>query len=88
MDGVAFQDAFNAAIALVWILTGWILHIVWGAVRDMQAAERSLTEKVNSIEVLVAGQYVRRAEWADEMKTFHATLQRIEDKIDGKADKK
>lgn len=68
-------------------LIGFLLNSVWQAVKDLQVADRDIINKVSSIEVLVAGAYVRREELTRITTALFEKLDRIEDKLDGKADK-
>lgn len=76
-----------------WILTcaggilGFLLNSIWQAVKDLQAADRTLTAKVADIEILVAGDYLKKTEFSEMNKALFAKLDRIEDKLDQKADK-
>jgi len=55
--------------------------------RDLQAADKDLARKVAEIEVLVAGHYVTRSELDNLVRRLFDKLDRVESKIDGKADK-
>lgn len=81
------QYLFNIAIALIGALGGWIMKIMWDALRDLQEADKTLTEKVATIEVLVAGQYVRKDDFDRVADALFRKLDRIQDKLDAKADK-
>jgi len=81
------QTAFNMAVALGAFLGGWVLNTLWTAIRELQANEKTLSDKVGSIEVLVAGHYVTRADHDRAMSRLEATLIRIEAKLDGKQDR-
>lgn len=81
------QTIINWLLAGFGALIGFLLNAVWQAVKDLQAADKSLVEKVSQIEVLVAGAYVRKDEFQDNIKALFAKLDKIEDKIDRKADK-
>jgi hypothetical protein len=76
-----------------WLLTGFgaligfLLNAVWQAVKDLQAADKDLTEKVGQIEVLVAGNYLRRDDFEHTVEALFKKLDKIEDKLDGKMDK-
>lgn len=85
---VDFQVLFNVAISLLGAIAGWVLNTIWGAVKDMQKADKELAQKVSGVEILVAGSYVTRAEHSASMSRIEAGLQRIEDKLDGKVDKR
>jgi CHASE3 domain sensor protein len=81
------QTLINWLLGGFGALIGFLLNAVWQAVKDLQAADKSLVEKVSQIEVLVAGAYVKKDEFQDNIKALFAKLDKIEDKIDRKADK-
>jgi hypothetical protein len=81
------QVLFNIAVSLVGALGGWWMNIMWQALRDLQKADKILAEKVSSIEVLVAGNYVKRDDFDKIADNIFRKLDRIEDKLDGKMDK-
>lgn len=82
------QTIINWIVAAFGALIGFFLNVVWGALKDLQIADKELTEKVASIEVLVAGDYVRKDDVQEISKAIFAKLDRIEDKLDHKMDKK
>ena len=81
------QDLINAIIGIVGAGAGWWMKTMWESLRELQHADSALVERVNSIEVLVAGQYVRRDEIEKLFSAVFAKLDKIDDKLDGKADK-
>ena len=81
------QTIINWLLAGFGALIGFLLNAVGQAVKDLQNADKVLAEKVGSIEVLVAGAYVKKYEFTDTVKALFAKLDKIEDKIDQKADK-
>lgn len=81
------QELFNWLLGGFGALMGFLLNSVWQAVKDLQAADTKLSEKVASIEVLVAGDYVRKDEFVTMTNALFAKLDRIEDKIERKVDK-
>jgi hypothetical protein len=81
------QTAFNMAVALGAFLGGWVLNTLWQAIKDLQANEKALSDKVAAVEVLVAGRYMTREEHAASMARVESSLIRIEGKIDHKADR-
>lgn len=81
------QTLFNIAVGLVGALGGWILRTIWAEMKAMQATDSHLADKVSSIEILVAGQYVKRDDIQVLSNAIFAKLDRIEDKLDGKVDK-
>lgn len=99
-DGMdfGFQDAFNVALALCGTLFGILLATVKQSISNLQQQDKSLADKVQAIEVLVAGQYVKRDDFdrfADKVFTkldaiqrdHNAGIGRIEEKLNSKADK-
>lgn len=86
MDNLSLR-LFDLAIALAGALGGWVLNSVRQSVRDLQEADRVLTDKVAQIEVLVAGNYVSKDEMNHVIEDIKRTLLRIETKLDNKADR-
>tara|TARA_R110000744_G_scaffold21338_7_gene55379 strand:- start:1338 stop:1589 length:252 start_codon:yes stop_codon:yes gene_type:complete len=68
-------------------LVGFLLHVIWQAVKDLQSSDKYMAKKISSIEVLVAGSYMTRNELTEIMKTVFTKLDRIEHKLDKKVDK-
>ena len=81
------QQLINWLLAGFGALIGFLLNAVWQAVKDLQTSDKQLATKVGEIEVLVAGAYVKKDEFSDSIKALFAKLDKIEDKIDRKADK-
>lgn len=81
------QAVFNIAIGLISAMLGWWLNNVWTSLKELQEADRELAEKVASIEVLVAGQYVTRDEFNNVLSQVFTKLDRIIEKLDRKADR-
>jgi len=81
------QTLFNYALALCGALGGWVLKVIWDAVKDLQAADKILVEKVNTIEILIAGNYMSKQDFDKIAIAIFAKLDKIEDKLDRKADK-
>ena len=81
------QTLINWLFGIAGFLVGWLVKILWQMVRDLQRADIDLTTKVQAIEVLVAGQYVKRDELDRSLAPVFEYLRRIEDKLDHKADK-
>jgi hypothetical protein len=81
------QTAINIAFTMAGALGGWVLKFLHGELKALQRADISLTDKVQRIEVLVAGEYVKRDALERMEQALFAKLDRIEEKLDGKADK-
>jgi hypothetical protein len=85
MDSV--PRLFDFVLSLLGILGGWWMKVMWETVKDLQTADRQLTEKLSSIEVLVAGNYVKREEFDKIADAIFKKLDRIDDKLSNKADR-
>jgi len=81
------QTIINWLLAGFGGLIGFLLNAVWQAVKDLQRADTKLAEKVANIEVLVAGNYVKRDSFDSAVERIFQKLDHIEEKIDKKADK-
>ena len=81
------QTLFNIAVTVTGFLGGWWLKVLWDAVKDLQTADKVLVEKVSSIEVLVAGNYMTKQDFDKIGAAIFAKLDKIEDKLDRKVDK-
>lgn len=81
------QTIINWLLAGFGALIGFMLNAVWQAVKDLQTADTNLATKVSEIEVLVAGDYLRRDDFTHTVEALFKKLDKIEDKIDKKADK-
>lgn len=85
------QVIFNWAVGLLGPVAGWWLKVMWSEIKEIKHEGKELADRVAGIDVLVAGQYVKR-EYFEAKVTELSTalfnkLDRIEDKIDRKADK-
>lgn len=81
------QTIFNIAVAVAGFLGGWVLKVIWEAVKELQTADKILVEKVGSIEVLIAGNYMSKQDFDKIAVAIFAKLDKIEDKLDRKVDK-
>lgn len=68
-------------------LIGFMLHVIWQAVKDLQKTDKDLAEKVSTIEVLVAGSYVKYDQFDALRSALFSKLDRIEEKLSSKVDK-
>ena len=82
------QDIINAAIAIGGALGGWWLKTIWEALRELQKADQMLAEKVSAIEILVAGQYIRRDEFERMASAMFAKLDKIYEAVYAKESEK
>ena len=81
------QTAFNIVLSLVAFLGGWVLNSLRDSISSLQKTDNELADKVQAIEVLVAGTYVKRDDLKEMSNALFHKLDKIEAKLDGKADK-
>ena len=81
------QLFINWGFATAGALAGWVLKFLYDGLHELQKADHDLVAKVQAIELLVAGQYVKRTELEALSEALFSKLDRIESKIDRKADK-
>jgi len=82
-----YQVLFNIVVGILGAIGGWLLNTMWSSLKDLQAADTKLAEKVNAIEVLVAGQYVTREEFTITMQAVFAKLDKIQETLSNKVDR-
>jgi hypothetical protein len=81
------QTFINIAIGLIGVLGGWVLNNLKSSIDELRKADSALADKVQHIEVLVAGTYVKRDDMEKLGSALFTKLDKIEAKLDGKADK-
>lgn len=81
------QSALNWVFGVANIILGAALKWIYDAHRDLRKADEKLTEKVNKIEVVVAGEYVKREEFDRIADAIFSKLDKIYEKLEQKADK-
>ena len=81
------QTLVNWLLAGFGGLIGFLLNVVWQAVKDLQKADNVLADRVGEIEVLVAGSYITKTDFTSVTDAIFRKLDRIEGKLDKKVDK-
>lgn len=81
------QELINWVLGGFGTVLGFITKAIWDAVKDLQTSDKELADKVSRIEVLVAGEYVKKEEFNSIMLRLFEKLDHIEAKIDSKQDK-
>lgn len=87
MSEIDPQWLFNGLFTVVMCLVGWLMNTVRDAVKELKAQDKTLSDKVQRIEVMVAGNYVRKEDIDKLSDAIFAKLDRIESKVEKKADK-
>ena len=81
------QNVFNIIVAICGFLGGWCMKLLYDQIKCLQDDGRRYADKVASMEVLIAGQYVTLAQFNSFIDGVNRKLDNISDKIDRKADK-
>lgn len=81
------QTAINILFATCGAFAGVIMHRLWVSIDNLVHQDQILADKVQAIEILVAGRYVQREELAELGTRLFSALDRIETKLDRKVDK-
>ncbi len=81
------QMIVNWGLGVFAMLIGIMVRSLWQAMKDLQTTDKNLVEKINRIEVLVAGQYVKKDEFERLSQAIFLKLDKIDNKLDSKEDK-
>lgn len=84
---VDFQVLFNIAMGLLGGIFGWLLNSIWREIKDLQANEKKTSSEIAAINVLVAGDYVKKSEFTRVMDKLFDKLDDISKQINSKQDK-
>lgn len=74
------QNLLNIAVGIIIAVGGWVA-------RQTFAAVQKLTTDLQKLEVDLPKNYVTKADFTSALQSIDRKLDRIESKIDGKADK-
>ena len=77
------QSLINILFTVAGAMGGWILNNLKSSIEALQSADAALADKVQHIEVLVAGTYVKR----DDMEKLSSALFNKLDKMEVKIDR-
>lgn len=76
------QTLINVLFAIAGAMGGWILNNLKASIEALQKADATLADKVQHIEVLVAGTYVKRDDLDKLSSALFHKLDKMENKID------
>lgn len=75
-----YQVLFNAAVSLVFILTGWLIRTMYDAITVLKKDLREIEREVHM-------KYISKDDYRDDMKEIKDMLNAIFNKLENKADK-
>jgi len=81
------QSSLNWFFGLINLSIGVLMKMMWDSYKSLKETDKELADKVSNIEVLVAGQYVKREDFAQVTNQIFTKLDKILDKLDQKVDK-
>lgn len=81
------QSLINILFGLVAFFGGIWVRGIADSMKELKHTDSELATKVQAIEVLVAGEYIKREDFESFAKAMFVKLDKIEDKLDKKADK-
>ncbi len=81
------QNLFNILVTAAGLLGGWFLKVIDDNLKEAREQNKAMAKKLSEMEVLVAGEYVRKDDLDRHIDAIFKKLDRIEAKIDLKADK-
>jgi len=77
----------NAALGLAAFLGGWIMNNLQESMKSLRISDERLADKVQAIEILVAGQYIKREDFDRTIAALFTKLDKIDSKLDMKANR-
>lgn len=81
------QTYFNVIIGISGFLGSWVLSVIWTNIKKLEKTDELMVQELSNIKVLLVGQYVTRDSFDKSLSALFTKLDRIEDKLDNKADK-
>ena len=82
------QSLINILFTVAGAMGGWILNNLKASIETLQKADTNLADKVQHIEVLVAGTYVKRDDLDRVTNAMFNKLDKLDEKIDKLMEKK
>lgn len=77
-----YQFLFNLTVGALGTIALLMINALRQSLKQLSADDRELAMKVNAIEVLVVGSFVRRVEFDAKIDAVFVKLDSIEEKLD------
>ncbi len=81
------QTLLNWLVFTLGAIMSAILHTIWGSVKDLRAEDKAISQKLAAIQILVAGDYIRKQEFDRVIDRLFVKLDSIEASLISKQDK-
>lgn len=75
------QTGFNLAVMLIGGLAGWLLKSITNRIDELYQSEHNLRNKLQAVELLVVGSYVKHADLKEFGEAVFKRLDKFEDRI-------
>ena len=75
-----FQTVINVGAGTAPTVMGWLARALWGAVKELRIDLSKLREEL-------AQDYLTKNDFKDALRDLHSLLERIDSKLDRKADR-
>ena len=74
------QDIINMIAGCVGAIGGWVLKVIWDAIKELQSDMRDFQSEVHT-------RYVTKDDYKDDIREIKTILREIFDKLDKKVDR-
>lgn len=81
------QTVINAGIAGLLAALSFILKVIWDGLRELQKADIEQSAQISNLRILMADSYIRKEDFERMTNALFNKLDKIEGKLDGKADR-
>jgi len=81
------QFSLNWFFGISNIVISFGFKLIWDSYNELKKTDKDINEKLNHVEILVAGQYVKRDDFDKVSNHIFSKLDKIIEKLDKKADK-
>ena len=82
------QDVANIVLTMFAGLSGFFLTSFWQSVKDLERTDKDINKRISESENIAVDRYISRAEIESTLGEIMLRLNRIEEKLDSKADKR
>jgi CHASE3 domain sensor protein len=86
-QNVDIQTAFNIVLGIAGTVLGWLVRGLWALIAELQKENKEITKKISEIEVLVAGDYVKRESFERTIDALFKKLDAVYEIVNKKADR-
>jgi len=82
-----YQMLFNVSFSVILMGAGWLMRVLFETIKDLRDKDQKIYDKVSGLAVTLPENYVSKRDFKDLNDRIFDKLDRIENKIDTKADK-